>query len=340
MPAMKRTGATMNQAMARPAVRRFFKRTEATIIIGCILLFLIFTIVDARGWFSFFTIRNLTRFTSILGLIAIGQTLVILTREIDLSVGSVYGVVGIAFVSFAPALGVPLAFVAGLVIAATIGLLNAVLVLRGKLPSMIVTLGGLFFYRGLIYVTTGGTVRSLPAAQRSHWLVQLFGANWLFGLENGFWWFLLVVVIFTYILFRTRFGNQLLAVGGAPASAASRGVSVERVKLIAFVTCSVLAGFSGLITLANDPRTNVTIGQDVELETVAAAVIGGVLLTGGRGSIVGAALGAFFLTAVRSQLITLGAPADWYTAFVGLVLVFAAVVNTLIQRRLAPAGGG
>jgi simple sugar transport system permease protein/ribose transport system permease protein len=98
-----------------------------------------------------------------------------------------------------------------------------------------------------------------------------------------------------------------------------------------------LAGFAGLITLANDPRTNVSIGQDVELEAIAAAVIGGVLLTGGRGSVIGAALGAFFLTAVRSELITLGAPSDWYISFVGFVLVFAAVVNTLIQRRLTNA---
>src|SRR4029453_1245074 len=101
------------------------------------------------------------------GLVAVGQALVILTREVDLSVGSVYGVVGIAFVSLAPALGVPLAFVVALAIAVVIGALNAVLVLRAGLPSMIVTLGGLFFYRGLIYVTAGGTVRSLPSAQRN-----------------------------------------------------------------------------------------------------------------------------------------------------------------------------
>jgi simple sugar transport system permease protein/ribose transport system permease protein len=101
--------------------------------------------------------------------------------------------------------------------------------------------------------------------------------------------------------------------------------------------CSLLAGFAGIITLANEPRTHVTIGQEVELEAIAAAVIGGVLLTGGRGSIVGAALGAFFLTAVRSELITLGAPSNWYISFVGFVLVFAAVVNTSIQRRLVAA---
>lgn len=318
-------------------MKRFFKRTEATIIIGCVLMFIIFAIVDTRGWFSFFTIRNLTRYTAILGLVAIGQTLLILAKEIDLSVGSVYGIAGIAFVSFEPRLGVPLSFVAALLIAAAIGLLNAALVLKGGLPSMIVTLGGLFFYRGVIYVTTGGTVRSFAKEAKNHWLTQLFGGNWFLGLENGFWWFLLVIIFFTYILFRTGYGNHLLAIGGHALSAASRGVRVHYVKTISFVACSTLAGLAGLITLANDPRTNVSIGQDVELEAIAAAVIGGVLLIGGRGSIVGAALGTFFLIAVRSELIILGAPSNWYISFVGLVLILAAVVNTSIQRRLIAA---
>jgi simple sugar transport system permease protein/ribose transport system permease protein len=315
-------------------MRRFFKRPEATIIIGCVFIFAVFSIVDAKDWFDFITIRNITRFTAILGFVAIGETLLILVKEIDLSVGSVYGAVAIAFISFEPALGVPLSFVVALLIAAGIGLLNALLVLKGKLSSMIVTLGGYYFYRGVIYVTTGGTIASFTKETTNQWFVQLFGGNWLLGLENGLAWFLLGVIFFTYILFRTPFGNQLLAIGGRIESAASRGVRVDTVKAIAFIGCSVLAGFAGIITVCDLPATNVTIGTDVELEAIAAAVIGGVLLTGGRGSIIGAALGTFFLTAVRSELITLGAPPTWYTSFVGFVLVFAAVVNLLIQRRL------
>ncbi|GIV75790.1 MAG: sugar ABC transporter permease [Litorilinea sp.] len=315
-------------------MRKFLKQSEATIVIGSILIFVLFSVINTGGWLNFFTIRNITRFTAILGLVAMAETLVILVREIDLSVGAVYGLVGVAFVSLEPTLGVPLAFVAALLLAAVIGWLNATLVLRGKLSSMIVTLGGLFFYRGVIYVTTGGTVRSFDAAARQHWLVQLLGANWLWGLENGFWWFLLLILALSYILFRTPLGNQLFATGGDPLSAASRGVEVDQIKMLAFIGCSVLAGFAGLITLANDPRTNVSIGQDVELEAIAAAVIGGVSLGGGKGSFLGAALGAFFLTSIRSQLIMMGAPSVWYTSFVGAVLVLAAVVNTTLLRRM------
>ena len=318
-----------------PTIKRFFKRSEATIIIGCVLLFVILAVVDTKGWFSFFTIRNITRFTAILGFMAIGETLLILVREIDLSVGSVYGLTAISFISLEPTLGLYLSFAVALLIAAAVGLLNALLVLRGDLSSMIVTLGGLFFYRGVIYVTTGGAVRSFAQETAKQWFVQLFGGYWLLGLSNGLWWFLLTVIFFTYILFRTRYGNHLLAVGGNRLSAASRGIQVQTVKTIAFVTCSVLVGLAGIITVADLPSTNVTIGQDMELEAIAAAVVGGVLLTGGRGSIIGAALGTYFLTAVRSELITLGAPSLWYISFVGFVLVAATVANTVIQRRLA-----
>ncbi len=316
------------------SLRGFFKRSEATIVVGSIGLFIVFAIVDTKGWFDFFTIRNITSYTALLGLVAIGETLPILVKEIDLSVGSVYGLIGVAFVSWEPALGIPLDIVMSLLLAAAVGLLNGLLVVKGRLSSMIVTLGALFFYRGVIYVTTGGTVRSFSSTVANQWLVQLFGGRWLLGLNNGLWWFLFIVIFFTYLLFRTPLGNQLLAVGGHSLSAASRGVNVDSIKITAFVCCSLLAGLAGIITLAANPRTNVTIGQDVELEAISAAVIGGVLLTGGRGSIVGAALGTFFLTAVRSELITLGAPSDWYTAFVGFVLVLATVINTLIRRRV------
>ena len=314
--------------------RRFMKRPESTILLSTLLMIVIFIIIDFHGFTHFFTIRNITRYTAILGFVAIGQTFLILVREIDLSVGSVYGVVGIAFVSFEPTLGVVGSFVAALLLGMFIGWLNSILVLRGGLPSMIVTLGGLFFYRGVILVTTGGTVRSLSNESEAHPLVQFFGANWLGGLENGFWLFLLAVAAVSYILFKTSYGNQLLATGGNLLSASSRGVPVYRVKTIAFIACSMMAGIAGLITLADNPRTNVSIGQDVEMESIGAAVVGGVLLSGGRGSFIGAALGTFFLIAIRSELVTLGAPASTYRSFIGFILIVAAIANVVIQRRL------
>ena len=319
------------QHVTRP-LTRFRKRPDAAIVLGTILVFLVFGAVDPESWFQFFTMINITRYAAILGLLAIGQTIVILSREIDLSVGSVYGIVAIAFIASEPTLGVPLSLLAALMLAAAIGLLNALLVLRGGISSMIATLGALFFYRGIIYVTTGGTVMRFSQGARANWLTQAFGGQWL-RLDNAFLWFMLIAVLASLVLYHSRFGNHLLAVGGDETTALARGVLVIRTKTIAFVACSLLAGLSGIVTIAQNPQTHVTLGMQLELESIAAAVIGGTQLGGGRGTILGSVLGTFFLTAVRSEMITLGAPPSWYTAFVGIALLLGATINTVMARR-------
>ena len=167
-------------------MRRLLKRTDTGIIIGCIFVFVLFSLWNPQQWFDWGNLSNIGQYTAILGLLAIGQTFVILIREIDLSVGSVYGIVGITFVSLENSnVSVPVSFILAMLLALLIGLVNAVLVVRGKLSSMIVTLGGLFFYRGLVYVTTHGAVTGVPQAARENWLAQLLGGHWL-RIENEF----------------------------------------------------------------------------------------------------------------------------------------------------------
>jgi simple sugar transport system permease protein/ribose transport system permease protein len=270
-------------------------------------------------------------FAAILGCIAMGQALVIMTEEIDLSVGSVYGLTGAAFITLEANLGVFGAMVAGLVLAACIGMVQATAVLKGRVPSMIVTLGGLFAVRGIIYVWTGGTVRSLPEEARAHWLMHLLGGE-LFGIEAALFWTLLLLAVLSLVLWRTSFGNRLLATGGDLSTALSQGVRTNQIKTTAFVLCSMLAGFAGILTLADKPQTHVTLGELMELEAIAAAVMGGTLLSGGRGSLLGALLGAFIITSVRYELIRLGAPAAWYISFVGLVLIAAVIFNQTLAK--------
>jgi len=138
-------------------------------------------------------------------------------------------------------------------------------------------------------------------------------------------------------LYQTRFGNHLPALGGDPASAESQGVPVNRIKASAFCLCSLFAGLSAIVTLANNPSTNVSLGTGMELQSIAAVVVGGTLLTGGRGTMLGTILGAFFLTAVRSEMIALGAPPSWYIAFVGIALLLIVTINTLLAKRLKAA---
>lgn len=300
-------------------------------IVGAAVMLLAFTLIDFSGWWKAATLANVIHFTSILAILAMGQTLVIIAKEIDLSVGSVYGLAGVAFITLEATLGVPGAFLAALAIAALCGLAQGLAVVKGGLPSMIVTLGGLFTFRGIIYVWTGGSVRAFPEEARAHWLTRAFGGE-VFGLEAAFFWMLALLVILSVVLWATPYGNRLLATGGNAASAESRGVRIDRVKLSAFVLCSTLAGFAGIVTLADQPQTHVTLGDLLELESIAAAVIGGCLLSGGRGSLVGAVLGALIVVSFRYELIALGAPSSWYITFIGIVLIVAVVFNKKLAR--------
>jgi ribose/xylose/arabinose/galactoside ABC-type transport system permease subunit len=323
----------------RPAsvMRKLLRRTDVGIIIGCLFVFALFSLWNPEQWFSWGTVSNIGQYTAILGLLAIGQTFVILIREIDLSVGSVYGIVGITFVSLENSnVSVFVSAFLALLLALLIGLINAAFVVYGKLSSMIVTLGGLFFYRGLVYVTTHGAVTGVPQAARENWFAQLLGGQWL-RIENGFLLLLLLAIGCSLTLTQTRFGNHLLALGGDPASAESQGVSVNRVRILAFCLCSFFAGLAAIVTLTNQPQTNVSLGTGMELESIAAVVVGGTLLTGGRGTIFGTILGAFFFTAVRSEMIALGAPPSWYVSFVGIALLVVVTINTVLARRLRSA---
>ncbi|MBV8213488.1 MAG: ABC transporter permease [Verrucomicrobia bacterium] len=319
-------------------MRKLLKRPDLGIIIGCLFIFALFTLYDPAQWFNWGTVSNIGEYTAILGLLAIGQSFVVLIREIDLSVGSVYGIVGIAFVGLENNnVSDVLAFVLAMLLALLVGLVNAALVIRGKLSSMIVTLGGLFFYRGLIYIITHGAVTGVPQAVRQNWFAQLLGGHSL-RIQNGFLLLLILGFLCAVTLHETRFGNHLLALGGDPASAESRGVPLGKVRTIAFALCSLFAGLSAIVTLTNDPETSVSLGTGMELEAIAAVVVGGTLLTGGRGTMLGTILGSFFLTAVRSEIIALGAPPSWYVSFVGIALLTLVTINTLLLKRLRISG--
>jgi simple sugar transport system permease protein len=302
-------------------------------IIGVVVMLAAFTMIDFSGWWTRQTIANVVQFTAILGFVAMGQALVIMCKEIDLSVGSVYGLTGVAFITLEPTLGVPGSLLAALVIAALAGLIQAITVVKGQLPSMIVTLGGLFTARGIIYVWTGGSVHNFSEAARIHPVTRLLGGE-LFGIEAAIFWLIAVGLALNLLLWATPFGNQLLATGGSKESAESRGVRSDRVKVAAFVLCALLAGFAGVLTLCDRPQTHVTLGELMELEAISAAVIGGCLLAGGRGSLVGAVLGAFIVVSFRYELIALGAPSSWYITFVGVVLIVAVIFNQILARRL------
>jgi simple sugar transport system permease protein len=315
------------------------KRADLGAILIAIVLFVLYGLVNPESFFTWFSISNIVQFSAILAFVAIGQTLLLIAREIDLSVGSVYGLAGIGLILLERHVGVIPAVLLVLIGAAAIGLLHAFLVLRGRLSSMIVTLCGLFFYRGLIYLWAGGSIPSLARPARTNWLIEIFGSKWLF-FGNAVLLLVITAVIFNFVLTRTPFGNRLYAVGNDEPSALSRGVDTVRVKTWAFVLCSMLAAFAGILTIADKPNTYVTMGFQYELEAIAAAVVGGCALTGGRGTILGAVLGSLIIVSVRYELISIGAPSSWFITFVGILLIAAVLFNRYVEnwvRGVRPA---
>jgi simple sugar transport system permease protein len=305
---------------------------ELGAVAGLLLVMLAFSLLSDR----FLTASNMVNVftvTSELGIIAVGVCFLMIAGEFDLSVSSVFAIAPMVGALVASA-GAPLfvGILVGLLVAAVIGFINGQLVLRTGVPSFIVTLGGMMFYRGVILaVSRGFPVDYLEPAPLMHFL----GGRTTFGLRWSGVWFIVLVVLFQLILARTRYGNHVSAVGGNPGTAKAVGIDVWRVKLTNFVLCSMTAAMAGFMRFGRFRSVDPTSGQLMELEAIAACVIGGALLTGGYGSIVGAFLGAFLMGVMRSGLILAGAPPYWYQGFIGVVLVISVILNTRIRKAVA-----
>ncbi|WP_376788803.1 ABC transporter permease [Thermoflexus sp.] len=314
------------RGMALAELRRY---PEVGALAGFLAVFLGFAIV-APHFLTLGSLAGIMTIAAELGLVAVGVTLLMIAGEFDLSVGSVLGVSAMAFALMARA-GIPhlLAFLAALVLAAAIGALNGWVVTRGRLPSFIVTLGSMMFWRGVLLAVTGG----FPIAYEEQSLLMFVLSGRLpGGFHASALWFLGVALIATLVLTRTPFGNALFASGGNPQAARALGVEVARVKQVGFILTAVLAGLTGIIQFSRFGSVDPLRGEGVELEAIAATVTGGTLLTGGYGSVIGTVLGALIVGMVRNGLVLAGAPAYWYRAFIGLVLVGAVIINLRIRR--------
>ncbi|MEW5814667.1 MAG: ABC transporter permease [Spirochaetota bacterium] len=298
------------------------------VLIAFLVVFIIFSILAP----NFFTVDTLTGVFSLvaeLGIITIGEAFLIISGEFDLSVSGVYTLSASIFVVMSTFMHSGLALLIALVFAACIGFINGKITLKTGIPSFITTLGMMMITRGSLLAATGG--RSLSYRGDSFvptMLSKIFGS----GFRPSHIWFIVIALIFSFILLRTRYGNWVLATGGDKETARAQGVRTDRVKLINFIICAVLAGFAGCIAISRFKFANVAFGTGYELEAIAAAVIGGTFLFGGYGTIIGAALGAFLISMIRIGLVMIGIPGYYYQSLVGIILIAAAVINLRIRK--------
>lgn len=270
---------------------------------------------------------------------AIGVGLLMISGEFDISVAGTFTLVpfvtAITFGQFGWAL--PIALLAGLLVAIAIGTLNGLVTTRLGIPSFIATLGTMFLLRGLVRFVSINPKTNQPDSI-SFFPGETFEALFTGHIGGPIYaqvaWLIIVAFVGYLILNRHRLGNHLFAAGGNRNAAIAVGVPVARVKLVAFILCAVTAGFAGILQVAriNEIEPSFATISGFELKTIAAVVVGGVSLFGGRGTILGIVLGAALIDTVDNLLVLFNAPETIFKGFLGATIIVAVVINTMIGR--------
>ena len=323
-------------------IKRYFRPEQLRefSLVFLIVVILLFFGSQIQGYFSPRIFNRVTSDVAIIAVVALGETLVLLTRNYDLSVGSIVGLTAFfvgkqltAYPDMAPLLAIGLAVCAGFLM----GLLNAVLVSYGKVPSIIVTLGTLAIYRSTLVAYPGNkivTLNDLP-----QWIANL-GSSQLFTL-GGFNVKAVVVaalVIFVILLLVTTylpFGRRLYAIGSNPEAARVGGLPSKRIVFIAYLLSGSLAGFAGFMFLVRYGDLTVAAATGMEFQAIAAAVVGGVSTNGGVGTMIGALLGAIIINLLQQSLLRWLAISDfWVSALLGALILIAVTIDAVIISRL------
>ncbi|MEO8245003.1 MAG: ABC transporter permease, partial [bacterium] len=258
----------------------------------------------------------------------------------DLSVGSVFGFSPVVMWALfnAGTMSLPLAFLVALAVAIFIGYINGLFVTRLGIPSFLVTLGMLLVVRGsALWLTNGFPQRTWDAGDQ--WLATVLVGDFYIGGAGGLRiymsliWFVILAIILNYLLAGSRFGNWIQATGGNPGAARNRGVPTSRVKVILFMLSSAMAAFAGIISSIRVSAANPNSGTGYELEVIAMVVIGGTVLTGGRGSIIGTVLGVLILRLMRNGIVLIGVPGLAYNIFIGAIILSMMALHAGLERR-------
>jgi len=312
-------------------LRIYLEKPELAGIALLVLLAVVFEIRSDGVFLSSENLRGMLGLLPEVGLVAIGVTVLMICGEFDLSVGSMFAFMPVS-VALMTDRGIPFvpAMLLGLAIAAAVGFANGFITLAFNIPSFITTLGMLFIVRSLTVVITGGFPPLLSSDLPLGVFTQFVGPGGM--LRASFIWFIIIALIAGVMLAGSNFGNWIRATGGFLDAAAAMGVPVWRVKMTCFVMCSVLAGFGGSIQVFRLGAPLPSIGDGLELQAVAAAVIGGTALRGGVGTVPGAVVGALLIRVIDNGLVLSQVDANWFKCAVGGLTIFAVVVNSWLRR--------
>lgn len=277
---------------------------------------------------SWSNLSQVIKALSFIAIMAVGQSVVIIAGGIDLSVGSVLGLSGVvAAVMLNGILGVPSAIVLGVVVGLASGLVNGFLITRAKLPPFIATLGMMSVARGVAFALTGGeTIRNLPAD------FLMIGQASVLSIPIPIVIMTAFAVVIGYMLKATKWGRYAYAIGGNEEAAVYSGVNVGRMKILVYGLCGMSAGIAGVLFTSRFGVGQSTAGLGYELDVIAAVVIGGISLSGGRGTILGAIVGSLLMGILRNGLVLLNVSAYWQQVAIGLVILLAVMLDQKTKK--------
>jgi ribose transport system permease protein len=312
--------------------REIVTREESGIFL-ILLTMVVFLMAYTDTFFTSTNIFNILRAVSWIAIAAFGQCMVIITRGIDLSTGSVMGLSGLASAMLLVRnVNVPVAVLGGLLTGFAVGFINGLMIAKGKLPPFIATMGTWLMARGLCYGLTGGwPVRGLPQTFRDlgQYDIPVAGV----GVPLPLLFMLLFFALSALFLRRTVWGYHIYAVGGNETATALSGINTGWVKILVYSLSGFLAGVGGVLMTARLGVAAPTAADGYELDVIAAVFVGGTSVMGGEGTILGVLIGAVVMQVLRNGLVLTGVSAYWLQAVQGLVIVLAIMLDQLRKRR-------
>jgi rhamnose transport system permease protein len=312
-------------------------RVRELSLVGVLVVIVLATTAYNSRFLNSQNLRDISVNVAIVALLAVGQTVVVVSRNIDLSVGSVMGITAFAvgtLFSDHPGFPIPLAIALGILMGTGFGAINGGLVSLGRVPSLVVTIGTLYVIRGLDFAWASG--RQVTASQLPDRFLAI-GSDSIAGIPILPLITLAVVILASFVMRSYRAGRELYAIGSNPDAAVLAGIHVGRRVFWAFVVSGTLAGLAGVLYCARFGTVDATAGTGQELAVVAAVVVGGVNIFGGSGTPWGAALGALLLSVIGSALVILKVNPFWEGAIDGALLLGAIALDRFLMLRVASA---
>ena len=337
MTSLAEEPAVVDRRSSSHAFAEFLARFRELGIVLALVIVVGAATLDNHLFLSAANIQQILAGSAIIALLAIGETIVIITRNVDLSIGSILGIsayaTGVLYVHH-PNVALPVVFLVALAIGAVCGAMNGLIVTVARVPSLVVTLGTLYIIRGIDGAWAGGNQVNASMLPDSF---NKIGYATVLGIPYLGWIAIIAVALATYAMRSFRTARDFYAIGSDPAAARLAGIPVGSRVFLAFVLSGAIAGVTGALWLSLYASVDAIAGVGYEFQVIAAVVVGGVAIFGGSGTVLGAALGALLLYTINTALVVVNVSSFWSMALSGALLLAAIAFDRLIALRLAPA---